>query len=173
MAEGLQKRYNVTRVDGRDQPGGDRVDSKLFVLDIVHDLAARSALRDYLNRTRNDDLAADLRELLDETAEQALRHALVKQKTIPAELTDVYCIDEAVRNMEGHGELLYSNESNSYYARRNAVPLKSRPAEMVVYDEVDEMMPEMVLPTSNYVAGNHEQVAGRMIRDACPVEIKD
>lgn len=33
----LRQDYYVYRIDGRDLAGGDRVDSKYFVLDYIHD----------------------------------------------------------------------------------------------------------------------------------------
>ncbi|HEY5530093.1 MAG TPA: hypothetical protein VIL51_11715 [Thermoleophilia bacterium] len=43
----LQQKYWVDRIDGRDLSGGDRVDSKYFVLDYVHDPYAIPALEAY------------------------------------------------------------------------------------------------------------------------------
>ena len=43
----LQQKYYVDRIDGRDRAGGDRVDSKYFVLDYVHDPYSIPALEAY------------------------------------------------------------------------------------------------------------------------------
>ncbi len=43
----LQQKYYVERIDGRDLMGGDRLDSKYFVLDYVHDPYAIPALEAY------------------------------------------------------------------------------------------------------------------------------
>lgn len=66
--EGLFGKFNVTRVDGRDQPGGDKEDAVYFVLDIAHDWYAREALRKYAIECAGEypKLAVDLVTLLDE-----------------------------------------------------------------------------------------------------------
>lgn len=43
----LQQKFWVDRIDGRDTSGGDRVDSKYFVLDYIHDPYAIPALEAY------------------------------------------------------------------------------------------------------------------------------
>ena len=59
---GLHNKYEVRRTDGRDQPGGDREGSFLFVLDATHDIFARQAIRAYAEACaqRSPQLAADL-----------------------------------------------------------------------------------------------------------------
>lgn len=57
---GLEHRFYVSRVDGRDLPGGDREGTRYFVLDPEHDLSAFYALKEYAYSTPNDELAADL-----------------------------------------------------------------------------------------------------------------
>lgn len=66
--EGLFGKFNVSRVDGRDQPGGDKEDAVYFVLDIRHDWYAREALRKYATEALVEypKLAIDLVTLLDE-----------------------------------------------------------------------------------------------------------
>lgn len=44
---GLYGKFYVSRVDGRDRPGGDREDAEYFVLDTAHDPHARNALYAY------------------------------------------------------------------------------------------------------------------------------
>lgn len=50
----LQQKYYVDRIDGRDRAGGDRVDSKYFVLDYVHDPYSIPALEAYAFACRKD-----------------------------------------------------------------------------------------------------------------------
>lgn len=57
---GLEHKYNVSRVDGRDGPGGDREGTRYFVLDPANDPTAWRALWVYANTTPNKDLSNDL-----------------------------------------------------------------------------------------------------------------
>lgn len=68
--EGLQSKFRVARVDGRDAPGGDKANARYFVLDYVHDENARAALMLYADLCEDDlpELAADLRSQLEVTA---------------------------------------------------------------------------------------------------------
>lgn len=45
--KGLYVKFNVSRMDGRDKPGGDRNGAEYFVLDLTHDKHARAALLAY------------------------------------------------------------------------------------------------------------------------------
>ncbi len=67
MAEnrGYYEKFNVSRKDGRDQPGGDREGAEYFTLDLTYDQpAAGIALRAYAEACREqapklyDDLKA-------------------------------------------------------------------------------------------------------------------
>lgn len=62
----LQQKYYVDRIDGRDRPGGDRVDSKYFVLDYIHDPYAVPALEAYAFACYKDfpNLSEELRTLI-------------------------------------------------------------------------------------------------------------
>lgn len=62
---GLEHRFNVTRVDGRDLPGGDREGVKYFVLDPDNDIDARYALEAYAMHTDNQELSDDILEWLE------------------------------------------------------------------------------------------------------------
>jgi len=57
---GLEHRFNVSRVDGRDLPGRDREGTRYFVLDPANDIDARNALEAYADSTGNRELAEDL-----------------------------------------------------------------------------------------------------------------
>jgi hypothetical protein len=61
---GYYQKFNVTRKDGRDQPGGDRTNAEYFVLDLTHDPYAIHALRGYVEASKRDLplLAADLHQ---------------------------------------------------------------------------------------------------------------
>lgn len=63
---GYYSKFNVSRKDGRDAPGGDREDAQYFTLDITHDPFARVALKAYADASRDElpILAADLDYLL-------------------------------------------------------------------------------------------------------------
>ena len=63
---GYYEKFNVSRKDGRDLPGGDRVGAKYFTLDLAHDPFAIPALRAYVEASRAElpALAADLDALL-------------------------------------------------------------------------------------------------------------
>lgn len=63
---GLEHRFYVSRMDGRDLPGGDREGTRYFVLDPEHDIAARYALEEYASQTDNGELADDLYEWLEQ-----------------------------------------------------------------------------------------------------------
>jgi hypothetical protein len=62
----LQQKYYVDRIDGRDLPGGDRVDSKYFVLDYIHDPYSIPALEAYALACHKDfpNLSAELSALI-------------------------------------------------------------------------------------------------------------
>lgn len=59
---GLYGKFNVTRTDGRDQPGGDRADAEHFVLDLVHDQFSAVALLAYAEACQHEypDLSRQL-----------------------------------------------------------------------------------------------------------------
>lgn len=61
-------KYNVSRTDGSDQPGGKHHGCEHFVLDVTHDLHARRALLAYATSAELDgyeQLAADLRAMVE------------------------------------------------------------------------------------------------------------
>ena len=55
-------KFNVSRTDGRDQPGGDKEDAQYFVLDLTHDPYAREAMMFYAFKCVDEfpELAADI-----------------------------------------------------------------------------------------------------------------
>ncbi len=59
---GLYGKFHVSRVDERDQPGGDKENARYFVLDYVNDPFARQALMYYAFVCSKDypELAQDL-----------------------------------------------------------------------------------------------------------------
>lgn len=59
-------KFHVQRVDGRDQPGGDKEDADYFVLDIIHDPYAREALMFYAFKCvdKFPELSADIWNML-------------------------------------------------------------------------------------------------------------
>ena len=59
---GLYIKFNVSRKDGRDAPGGDREGAEYFTLDLTHDRYAGQALRAYVEASR-DALPALARDL--------------------------------------------------------------------------------------------------------------
>lgn len=64
----LQQKYYVERIDGRDRAGGDRVDSKYFVLDYVHDPYSLPALEAYAQACFKDypNLSEEIRALVQQ-----------------------------------------------------------------------------------------------------------
>ncbi len=60
---GLYQKFNVSRKDGRDAPGGDREGAEYFTLDLTHDPFAKVALRAYADACQDalPELAADIR----------------------------------------------------------------------------------------------------------------
>jgi hypothetical protein len=62
----LQQKYYVDRIDGRDQAGGDRIDSKYFVLDYIHDPYSIPALEAYALACYKDfpNLSEEIRGLV-------------------------------------------------------------------------------------------------------------
>lgn len=50
---GVYRKFNVSRTDGRDQPGGDRHGAEYFVLDVTHDRFAKPALAAYAAACRD------------------------------------------------------------------------------------------------------------------------
>jgi hypothetical protein len=69
---GLYQKFDVTRRDGRDRPGGDREGAAYFVLDVIHDPLAVPALRAYAQ-------AADRRGMVE--LAKALQWLLVELET--------------------------------------------------------------------------------------------
>lgn len=61
---GFYRKFDVTRIDGRDKPGGDRENAEYFILDLGHDPHALAGLRAYVDSLRESgdypDLVADL-----------------------------------------------------------------------------------------------------------------
>lgn len=57
---GYYEKFNVSRKDGRDAPGGDREGARYFTLDLTHDQFAGPALRAYVEASRDElpELAA-------------------------------------------------------------------------------------------------------------------
>lgn len=49
---GLYQKFNVSRRDGRDLPGGDRSNAAYFVLDVANDPYALPALKAYADSCR-------------------------------------------------------------------------------------------------------------------------
>lgn len=69
---GIYNKFNVTRNDNKDAPGGSHENCQYFVLDITHDPHAAPALLAYADSCEADGyeiLAKELRKLLkkDET----------------------------------------------------------------------------------------------------------
>jgi hypothetical protein len=64
----LQQKYYVERIDERDRTGGDRVDSKYFVLDYIHDPYSLPALEAYAQACSKDfpNLSAEIRALVQQ-----------------------------------------------------------------------------------------------------------
>ena len=64
----LQQKYYVERIDGRDRADGDRVDSKYFVLDYVHDPYSVAALEAYAQACYRDfpNLSQEIRALVQQ-----------------------------------------------------------------------------------------------------------
>lgn len=65
-AVGLYNKFQVTRTDGTDEPGGKHDGCKYFVLDLTHDPFAAVAVQRYMQACCADypQLAADLGDLL-------------------------------------------------------------------------------------------------------------
>lgn len=63
---GLYGKFQVSRVDGTDKPGGKHFGCQYFVLDVDHDPAAIPALRAYVRSVRRKypKLAEDLTKLI-------------------------------------------------------------------------------------------------------------
>lgn len=68
MSTGLNKKYEIRRVDGRDDIGEKHYGCNYFVLDLTHDAHAVAAIEAYANSCERDDptLARDLREWADD-----------------------------------------------------------------------------------------------------------
>ncbi|WP_018991273.1 SUMF1/EgtB/PvdO family nonheme iron enzyme [Aromatoleum toluclasticum] len=84
--QGLIHKFNVSRVDGRDAPGGDRHGARYFVLDLDHDPHAKPALRAYAESCEDNypQLAADLLAQIDRIELGAF--VTVPETTLPSGL---------------------------------------------------------------------------------------
>jgi hypothetical protein len=62
----LQQKYYVDRIDERDRAGKDRVDSKYFVLDYIHDPYSIPALEAYASACYKEfpNLSEEIRALV-------------------------------------------------------------------------------------------------------------
>lgn len=71
---GLFNKFNVTRTDGTDAPGGKHEGCEYFVLDLTHDPFAMAAIRAYADACRKQKpaLAADLDAKAPATASRTL-----------------------------------------------------------------------------------------------------
>lgn len=60
--KGFYYKYNVSRIDGRDQPGGDREGATYFTLDLTFDPYALKALKTYADTCKDElpELTKDL-----------------------------------------------------------------------------------------------------------------
>jgi cation transport regulator ChaC len=65
---GLYSKFYIERVDGRDQPGGDRENAIYYVLDLVHDEFAKVAMAAYAEAciAKYPLLAQDIQKLINE-----------------------------------------------------------------------------------------------------------
>jgi hypothetical protein len=65
--KGLYQKFNVSRTDGSDAPGGKHHGCSYFVLDITHDPFAINALAAYANACRDSLplLAKDLDSIIE------------------------------------------------------------------------------------------------------------
>lgn len=65
---GLYKKYEVARADGSSSPGGKHEHCTYFVLDLVHDRYAKSALISYAYACAMEypELARDLWRIIEE-----------------------------------------------------------------------------------------------------------
>lgn len=77
---GVYHKFNVSRADGRDMPGGDRHGAEYFVLDVTHDEFAIPALAAYAAACRNDYPA-----LADDMVR---RYGIAQQQAEPVALTN-------------------------------------------------------------------------------------
>lgn len=70
--QGLYSKFNVSRGDGRDGPGGDREGAEYFVLDLTHDPFAIPALQTYIEQCQREYpyLARDLEQMIDRVQAQ-------------------------------------------------------------------------------------------------------
>jgi hypothetical protein len=59
---GLYNKFYVSRVDGRDAPGGDKENARYFILDFVNDKFAREALMYYAFKCAEEipELSSDI-----------------------------------------------------------------------------------------------------------------
>lgn len=64
--KGLYNKYQCSRTDGKDQPGGPKEGAVYFPLDIHHDIYARRAAAFYADcvEDRHPKLARELRQLI-------------------------------------------------------------------------------------------------------------
>ncbi len=84
--QGLFGKFHVSRVDGRDAPGGDRHGARYLVLDLDHDRHAKEAARAYAEACEVDypQLAQDLRAQIDNVVLSAF--VTVPETTLPSGL---------------------------------------------------------------------------------------
>lgn len=88
----MMHKYNVSRVDGRDAPGGDKEDARYFVLDYVHDRYAWLALHHYAvsvsmhNQELSERIMAELNDTMHRHGEQEWR---MDTNLIPLEFDDI------------------------------------------------------------------------------------
>ncbi|MCK9985648.1 MAG: hypothetical protein AzoDbin1_02120 [Azoarcus sp.] len=84
--QGLFGKFHVSRIDGRDAPGGDRHGARYFVIDLDHDPHAKPALRAYAEACEDDfpQLAQDIRAQIDRIELGAF--VTVPETTLPSGL---------------------------------------------------------------------------------------
>jgi hypothetical protein len=82
---GIYQKFNVTRTDGKDAPGGKHEGDEYFVLNLTTDKHAIPAIATYAESCAADypALAADLREKISATVKAGSIFILVPEVTLP------------------------------------------------------------------------------------------
>ncbi len=109
-AQGVFRKFNVTRTDGSSEPGGKHHGCSYFVLDVDHDPCAAPALKAYADAVEatHPVLAADMRDRYGLAAAHAQQPAALTdaQRERAASLLDGFdsLIATAEMNGDGYGE---------------------------------------------------------------------
>lgn len=149
---GLYHKFNVTRTDGTDQPGGKHEGCEYFVLDLTHDPFALPALKAYAEACRDEYpiLAADLQNKIQQI-EAHRRHEATEELYIEI-------IDDLTAALNQYLKAGHKEARKQASIRAKATIANVRKS-MKATEPVNTAAPEPPSPVVKYISGKHPDPA--------------